>query len=571
MPAVHPRAGLGRVLDDLGRTVLDLVLGDPDAVPDLGGVAIYDPYDEPALTASSIVLGVGVHDPAEVAALLRRLGKDGAAALMVRAPVEVDDEVRLAARQSGVALLGLAPGAAWTQVATLLRSLLDDVVVAESAESLGGAPAGDLFALANAVSSLLDAPVTIEDRSSRVLAFSGNQDEADESRIATILGRQVPERFTRKLAECGVFRELYRSERPVFVPAERLGDPDVELSRVAVAVRAGDEVLGSMWAAVRRPLSEERETAFLDSAKLVALHLLRQRAGADVQRRLRADLLATVLEGGPGAADAAGRLGITDTQSVVLAVGGLDEDEAGPAASLEAGRQRMADTLALHLSAVHPRAAAALVGGVAYGIVPVPGEGTDPVSRATRVAQQFLDRAGDRLRVAVGVGRVAADLAGLTRSRTDADRALRVLRRPGAAPRAAPLSDDVHLAALLLEFGDLVAAEGHGPFGALARLSTYDREHACDLVPTLAAWLDAFGDVTVAAQQVHVHPNTFRYRLRRIADVAGLDLDDPDARFAAMLQLRLLGSAADRGSRRLPVASPTFTRSTGRGKVRPTE
>jgi DNA-binding PucR family transcriptional regulator len=39
---------------------------------------------------------------------------------------------------------------------------------------------------------------------------------------------------------------------------------------------------------------------------------------------------------------------------------------------------------------------------------------------------------------------------------------------------------------------------------------------------------------------VHVHPNTFRYRLRRITEVGGIDLDDADSRFAAMLELRLL-------------------------------
>jgi DNA-binding PucR family transcriptional regulator len=42
---------------------------------------------------------------------------------------------------------------------------------------------------------------------------------------------------------------------------------------------------------------------------------------------------------------------------------------------------------------------------------------------------------------------------------------------------------------------------------------------------------------------VFVHPNTFRYRLRRLAEVGGLDLTDTDARFTAMLQLRLLPPA----------------------------
>lgn len=35
-----------------------------------------------------------------------------------------------------------------------------------------------------------------------------------------------------------------------------------------------------------------------------------------------------------------------------------------------------------------------------------------------------------------------------------------------------------------------------------------------------------------------VHPNIFRYRLRRLAEVGAIDPADPEARFAAMLQLR---------------------------------
>ena len=133
-----------------------------------------------------------------------------------------------AAAESGVALLGLTRGASWAQLAALLRSLLAEGDVGDAEpETLGGMPSGDLFTLANAIAALLDAPITIEDRSSRVLAFSGRQDEADPSRVETILGRQVPERYSRLLSDRGVFRDLYRSNQPLWVepPAGRTGSP----------------------------------------------------------------------------------------------------------------------------------------------------------------------------------------------------------------------------------------------------------------------------------------------------------------------------------------------------------
>ena len=137
----------------------------------------------------------------------------------------------------------------------MLRSLLAEGDVGDdgAGDRSAGIPSGDLFAVANAVAALLDAPVTIEDRSSRVLAFSGRQDEADPSRVETILGRQVPERYSRMLTERGVFRELYRSDEPVFVrPAGargRGGSPcRASRSRSAPATRCSARS-GPRWTA----------------------------------------------------------------------------------------------------------------------------------------------------------------------------------------------------------------------------------------------------------------------------------------------------------------------------------
>ena len=539
LPSPRPRASLGRVLDDLGATLLDLVHGGAERTEEIGGVVIHDPVDVPALPAHALVLGVGVDDPAEVVALLATLGRAGAAGLVLRAPVPATAEVRAAVDSSGVALLGLSRGAPWAHLAAMLRSLLaeGDVGVAEE-ESLGGLPSGDLFAVANAIASLLDAPVTIEDRSSRVLAFSGRQDEADPSRVETILGRQVPERYSRLLNERGVFRELHRTDEPVFISPASDGNDAFTMPRVAIAVRAGDEVLGSIWAAVSGPLSEERSIALSESAKLVALHLLRVRAGADVQRRLRADLLSSALEGGAGAREALDRLGLAGRPLMVLGVtmSGIEDDAA---AALVHERQRLSDAFAMHLTAVHPRSAAALVGGVTYGLVPLAAAVDEGEERAVRIAHDFLDRVGERTRPLVGVGPVARDLAGLVHARASTDRVLRVLSDGRGDRRVARLSD-IQVEALMLELRDMAAARGDRPTGSLARLLEYDRRHQSNLVETLQSWLDAFGDVSAAAERLFVHPNTFRYRLRRLAEVGEIDLDDPDQRFVAMLQLRVL-------------------------------
>lgn len=349
--------------------------------------------------------------------------------------------------------------------------------------------------------------------------------------------------YARALTERGVFRELYRSTEPVRVdPIPIDGEPPT-LPRVAVAVRAGDEVLGSIWAVLDGPhdgpLDDRTADSLRDAAKLTALHLLRVRAGSDVRRRVRTDLLSTALEGGTGAREALERLGLGRHAVVVLGVTARGEDGERSVAGdvVEASeRERLSDAFALHLQSAHPASAVALVGDVAYGLLPC---GPDGEERAERVARAFADKVGRRSPVVAAVGPVAPDVRGIARSREVVDRVLRVLRgaRPGVP--VARMSD-VQAASLVLELRDLVAARGDELVGPLARLREYDTEHGTELVGTLRAWLDAFGDVTAASAAEFVHPNTFRYRLRRVGQVSGIDLDDPEARFGAMLQLRVL-------------------------------
>ncbi|MET8144553.1 helix-turn-helix domain-containing protein [Sphaerisporangium sp. NPDC005288] len=538
----RPRAGLGRVLDDLGTTLLEPVAGDAGRPGEISGLVIFDPLDEPVLPPRSLVLGVGV-DPAggTLAGLLRSLGDHEAVGLVVRAPVALTAEVRDAVQASGVALIGLRRGATWAQLTALIRAMLaeGDIGVTEH-ESLGGLPSGDLFAVANAVAALLDAPITIEDRNSRVLAFSGRQEEADPSRVETVIGRQVPERYATRLTELGVFRDLYRYQRPVVVTPEALGYEGMTVQRVAIAVRAGDEILGSIWAAMDGDLDAERTGALLDASKLVALHLLRIRAGADVQRRLRTDLIGTVLEGGAGARDALVRLGLAGRRLVIVSAGLLaDDDHIRADQSRAADLERLADALSVHLSATVPSSAMGTVGGTVYGLLPVVVPTGSPEQRAVRLASDFVDRVGGGLRAIVAVAPAGSEISGIVRGKAQADRVLRVMREGHTTLRVARL-DDVQTLALILELRDLAAARDERPGGAIARLMEYDERNNAGLVESLEAWLDAHGDVAKAAGALFIHANTLRYRLRRVTEVGEIDLDDPEQRFAAMLHLRIL-------------------------------
>jgi DNA-binding PucR family transcriptional regulator len=105
-------------------------------------------------------------------------------------------------------------------------------------------------------------------------------------------------------------------------------------------------------------------------------------------------------------------------------------------------------------------------------------------------------------------------------------------------------SCEVEIESLMLDLRRLCEENGIGPNGAFARLWAYDARKGTNLLETVRSWLDTHGDTVAAAQMLHVHPNTFRYRLRRASEVGVVDLEEPRERFALNLQLRLFGDPA---------------------------
>jgi hypothetical protein len=115
-------------------------------------------------------------------------------------------------------------------------------------------------------------------------------------------------------------------------------------------------------------------------------------------------------------------------------------------------------------------------------------------------------------------------------------RRLADLARTGVLPADAPLRWDDHLADLVVH-ADAAAGRALAArrLHALADPSPA-RERL--LRETLAAWLDHPGRPREIARVLHLHHQTVRYRLARLRERLGDDLDDPRARFELRLALR---------------------------------
>jgi DNA-binding PucR family transcriptional regulator len=130
-------------------------------------------------------------------------------------------------------------------------------------------------------------------------------------------------------------------------------------------------------------------------------------------------------------------------------------------------------------------------------------------------------------------------VADVPRSREEADLVLRALADDDQDRRWAHI-EELRAQTVLLRLRDVAAADPYLSDGPLLTLVDHDSSKDSSYVETLRAYLAAFGDVTAAAASLNVHPNTFRYRLRRLVEISGIDLDDPEQRLVAELQLQFL-------------------------------
>jgi DNA-binding PucR family transcriptional regulator len=137
----------------------------------------------------------------------------------------------------------------------------------------------------------------------------------------------------------------------------------------------------------------------------------------------------------------------------------------------------------------------------------------------------------------MGVGRIRSGLDGIRQSHQDARQALTIGRRLHGA-------GNVTLFEKLGVYRLIYAAEQLPELRmfqdeALGLLVAYDENHGAELIRTLEAFFTANCSPKEAASLLHVHRNTVLYRLERIAEITGLDLNASDVRLRLHLALHV--------------------------------
>ncbi|WP_309501054.1 helix-turn-helix domain-containing protein [Saccharopolyspora gloriosae] len=523
-----------QLLVAVGEPLIDLLAAPAGLDVDVRDVVIVEPEEDSTTTPGDLVLVIGVRGRSALRQV-RAAGRDGAAAVAVKTQTEQDARaLRDAALDAGIALFGVWPEVRWEQLESLVRSVVDNArltVEADAGESLG-----DLFSLAQTVAAMTDGIVSIEDTASRVLAYSRSDDDVDELRRLSILGRRGPEPYLAMLREWGVYERLRSGEEVVRVD-ER---PDLGIRRrMAVGIHAGSQPLGTIWVQEgAKPLEERSRRALLGAARVAAVQLIRQRAEASAAPPLRENLLIGLLDGKVDAVGVAGDIG-ADTSRPAVVVAFTLRGRAGVSdrPELELERTEMTGLISVHAAAYRRSALVTTLNSRVYVLLPdLPSRAMPGVLGMTK---EIVAAAGLHLRATAqaGVGSVVAGLDEVPQSRAEADRVLDAMAHDldtGIATIA-----DVRSRVVLSELLTVLGGNERFRDPRLNALFEHDAEHSGSLARSVLAYLEHFGDVRAASSALHVHPNTLRHRTRRAAEITGLDLTDPAERLTAHLHLLL--------------------------------
>ncbi|WP_040518366.1 PucR family transcriptional regulator [Gordonia aichiensis] len=542
----EPGVGVGRLLLALDATLASLAAAPRGLDVTISSVALIDPDDlhlPPHASArdADLFLMVGV-DPADVVVWLDKPGVRLPVAVMLKSP---PPEVVSRLDELSVAVIDVDPHARWERIYRLVLRVLDAAAAAPGAESMQAGSIGDLFELAGEVARRTGGLVSIEDARSHVLAYSSAGDEADELRRLSILGREGPAEMLAWLRQWGVLDALRTTDAPVPV-AER---HELGLRpRLAISIRTphGDgsgEFLGAIWLQQGREPFADNTSDILRGAAAVAARIIARRRSAgsghdDLVRRLlgaRGDTIDATFLGT--------QLGMRpDADMHVVAFGGLNSDSSnasGTGWSKAFGTgptPAMVSALTLHASAFSPLSVTTTLGPRAYVVLPDAEQEPTVAWAGSAVAAARRQFGVDARAVVAGPD---AGLASVHALRTQGDRVL------DAAQRESDLIEPVTTVAASTTgvlLGEIVALIEDNPELIDARvldLAQRDEESGSDLTKSLRAYLDHFGDVRAAADALHVHPNTLRYRIRRVHELTGIDLDDPATRLVVALTLRV--------------------------------
>jgi hypothetical protein len=516
-------APLQFVLERVGGSVVEVV--GPAAELKVSGVVLHEPgFGDVGPHTLAVVLRA---PDGTVAASGLAAVEDGATMVVVPPDTGASDVAALAS--AGAVVLRRGPATDLVQLVDTCRAAVATWTRNQLADR--GHARGDLSAFIEGVAALLGGPIILEDANLNVLAYSAHGGHFDHGRDSTILGGRTPDEWVEFLESDGALDHLRSSGAALEVS----GGPRNARRRLVVGLRDQHGFLGLLWLAEDQVKLGARERAMLERVAAPAASQVRDfHAQVRAQASAHSSTVRRLLEGELVSRSMVEAAGLRASGRYEL-IGIRPQDGAG---TIAADRARLVDAVEIYCRAYRWDAATCLVGETCFVVVGSDVDAGDGSSPALKLARGLADNCRRAIgrEVVVVVSDATESRSGLPGLTAQVEDCIELALRDPRLPRLLVFRDRaerlaVHRAAVHL------AVDPSLPERGLAALDALDTGSEGHYRRTLVAYLRHLGNVSRAAADLGVHVTTLRYRLHRLEEATGIQVDDVTTRLFYSLAL----------------------------------
>jgi len=443
-------------------------------------------------------------------------------------------------------------------------------------ESLGGE--SSIESLMDRISSLLGRQIVLEDPVGRLSTGTLSEASGDEDSLAQkspSLESLLEDYDLRASRSAGV-EETRRERRDRYarlpdgflsVPVERWRVEEVELFWTPIGTGAP---AGYLWLDLRdKPLAPEDVVLLYWARRALEAELDKQRIRLETELGMRGDFVDDLVNGHYGSVDLllqrARYLGADLSRGAIAVIVDIDsfarylERRRLKESAIQELKRRLADAARLQTRQLFSNF---LLGPRSDNVIIFVGTSPDEdktlvVENSRALAdrlQRYVKGLLPDLTVSVGIGRYKGDPSAIPSSFSEAEVALEIGHRIHG-PSSISTFEGTGTYKLLFRVLQEDPAELESFYGeTLEPAVAYDSRYGTELVNTLITYLQNDASTVKTASDLFAHRHTIRYRLDRVNELTGLDVDKSEARERLTLGIKamqLLG--------RSPETPPTFS------------
>ncbi|WP_078429059.1 PucR family transcriptional regulator [Alkalihalobacterium alkalinitrilicum] len=386
------------------------------------------------------------------------------------------------------------------------------------------------------ISELLHCPVTLEDETHRLITYSKHDIHTDPARLETIISRQVPFKVTQRLWKQGIIQKLNESSQPIRIKAIQ----DIGLgNRVAISIRQKDDVLGYIWVIeMENTLDTVGFEILTEAAQTLRMfllkHRLQQRKETEGQQRFFWRLLNKSNQKKEDIISGFNKLQVDIPERFSIAIFRFST-------RITARQEQQFIT---YLHANHDIEMVFYhIDQYDFTLLLSPKHSQITLQKLPHliedIVHSFSEKEKKPIKVIGGCSHLFTKIERIDKAYHEALTVVDLKETYASELTSVNGYWELGVFKYLDILIDRKTEEESMDCFPIRFLTDYDEKNQTNLLETLEVFLNTDGNVNEASKELHVHPNTLNYRMKRIVELTGIKYKDPKVKIDLYLEFKI--------------------------------